>query len=90
MYDLTTRYGFFYQTFPRYAGQNTLKLKDPELDYLATKPKKGLSYIDIAEINDAYQCTGLIYNYDNGKTLRLLIVIYCKVISNKKKYQLLM
>lgn len=37
-----------------------MKLKDPELDYLATKPKIGLSYIDIAEINDAYQCTGLI------------------------------
>lgn len=55
------------------------------MDYLATKPKKGLSYIDIAEINDAYQCTGLIYNYDNVKTCRLLIVIYCKVISNKKK-----
>lgn len=55
------------------------------MDYLATKPKIGLSYIDIAEINDAYQCTGLIYNYDNVKTFRLLIVIYCKVISNKKK-----
>lgn len=60
------------------------------MDYLATKPKIGLSYIDIAEINDAYQCTGLIYNYDNVKSFRLLIVIYCKVISNKKKYQLLM
>lgn len=56
-YDYHSVMQYRMSTFPRYAGQNTLKLKDPELDYLATKPKKGLSYIDIAEINDAYQCT---------------------------------
>uniref|UniRef100_K1Q7C2 Metalloendopeptidase n=1 Tax=Magallana gigas TaxID=29159 RepID=K1Q7C2_MAGGI len=66
------------KTFPRYAGQNTLKLKDPELDYLATKPKIGLSYIDIAEINDAYQCTGCggIITLETGKEQVITIQAY--------------
>lgn len=33
---------------------------------MATKPKIGFSYIDIAEINDAYQCTGLSHCFKNA------------------------
>lgn len=35
-----------------------MKLGDPNLEYLTTQGGKTLTIYDIAEINEAYQCTG--------------------------------
>nr|XP_022309346.1 uncharacterized protein LOC111115062 [Crassostrea virginica] len=56
-YDYHSVMHYRLSTFPLFPGQNTIKLRDPELNYLVTIPKKGLSFLDVAEINDAYQCT---------------------------------
>lgn len=37
---------------------DTMKMADPDLEYLITNGNKGLTIYDIAEINKAYQCTG--------------------------------
>ena len=39
-------------------GTNSMKLSDPSLEYLTTQGGKTLTIYDIAEINEAYQCTG--------------------------------
>lgn len=66
-YDYHSVMQYRMSTFPRYPGLNTIQLSDPELNYLATKPKTGFSFIDIAEINDAYQCTeGCTNKCQNG------------------------
>ncbi|XP_061190837.1 uncharacterized protein LOC133198953 isoform X2 [Saccostrea echinata] len=56
-YDYHSVMQYRLSTFPQYPNENTIALPDPDLNYLALVPKKGFSFLDIAEINDAYQCT---------------------------------
>lgn len=46
---------------------DTMKMADPDLEYLITNGNKGLTIYDIAEINKAYQCTdGCSITCNNG------------------------
>ncbi|XP_062596788.1 uncharacterized protein LOC134258275 isoform X1 [Saccostrea cucullata] len=56
-YDYHSVMQYRLSTFPTFPKENTIELPDPDLNYLVEIPKKGLSFLDIAEINDGYQCT---------------------------------
>lgn len=86
---LWTHYWSYFQTLSKSSGLNSISLKRPELSYLATFPKYGFSFLDIADINDAYQCTGQLYHFNPNKFASAsMLTIQCYVFKLKfEKYK---
>ncbi|XP_061183357.1 uncharacterized protein LOC133191626 [Saccostrea echinata] len=61
-YSSVMQYSLLAFSTDYYGGAKTMTLPDTELEYLTTSGGKTLSIYDIAEINQAYQCTASCSN----------------------------